>query len=353
MDKNNETFARRLKSAREMRSLSMAELSAAVNCQISPQAIYKYEAGKMLPGSAVLIQLSRALDVPFDFFFRPFKVEISGIEFRKKSRLTAKERKSIEGIARDYVERYVEIEDIRGELNQSKNLIHFEVIDKRDAVAAASHIRKLWNFGNEPIPNVINMLENHGIIVIELSGSRDFDGLSGMADNMPVVVVNNNLENVERKRFTALHELGHLVLNFKDNVEEKTKEKICHLFASEMLLPIDAFRVEIGDKLNKRISLQDFAEIQKKYGISIDAMMYKAKHNDMIPESRHRNYHILKSTRPSFKEYAEKSRFSDEHCERFEKIVYEALDAELITLSKAAGLLGVSADKLIGKSMVL
>lgn len=353
MDNQKEIFARRLKSAREMRSLSMAELSAAVDSQISPQAIYKYEAGKMIPGSAVLIQLAKALNVSFDFFFRPFNVEISGIEFRKKTKLSAKERKSIEGVAIDRVERYIEIKDIIGELNPNNRLVSFEVNQEGDAVDAARLIRDKWNLGKEPISNVISALETHGIIVIEIVGSNDFDGLSGMANNIPVVVINSNLGSTERKRFTALHELGHLVLKFSDGIDDHTKENICHLFASEMLLPLEIFRSEAGDLFHNRVSLQDLAEIQKKYGISLDALMYKAKKNEMIPESKHRNYHILKSTRPSFKEYADKSRVTEEHCERFEKIVFEALDANLISSSKAANLLGVSVDNVNEKSMVL
>ncbi len=352
MANTNEIFAKRLKSAREMRSLSMADLSAALGGQISPQAIYKYEAGKMLPGSSVLIQLSKALDVSFDYFFRPFKVEISGIEFRKKSKLTARERKSIEGVAKDQVERYVEIEDICGILD-NEALLCYEVKEEEDALEAAKVIRNQWGLDNAPISNVMVTLEEHGVIVVEITGSKDFDGLSGFANGIPVIVVNNNLDSVERKRFTALHELGHLVLKFEEDVDDRTKESMCNIFANEMLLPLDVFSVLVGDKLTRRISLQDFADIQKQYGISIDAMMYKASKNNMIPESKHRNYHILKRTRPAFKEYAEKSRVADEHCERFDKIVYEALDADLISFSKAASLLGTGVDKVIEKSMVL
>ena len=54
----------------------MADLSAQLGNSVTPQAIYKYEAGKMLPGSPLLIELSRVLNVPADFFFRPFTVQV-------------------------------------------------------------------------------------------------------------------------------------------------------------------------------------------------------------------------------------------------------------------------------------
>lgn len=93
MDKKT-IFGRRLKSAREMKGLSMAELVEKVADIVSKQAISKYEAGKMLPNSTVLIKLAEVLGVKVDYFFRPFKVSLSGIEFRKKAKMTEKARKS-------------------------------------------------------------------------------------------------------------------------------------------------------------------------------------------------------------------------------------------------------------------
>lgn len=83
--------------------------------------------------------------------------------------------------------------------------------------------------------------------VIEIEGVEKFDGLSGWAGTMPIVIVkkeedDKKEEKTERKRFTVLHELGHLVLNIAEGVEDKAVEKLCNQFANEVLLPESAVR---------------------------------------------------------------------------------------------------------------
>ena len=58
-----QVFSQRLRSARIMRGFSMDELCEAMGASISKQAISKYEKGKMLPNSTVLIQLANVLCV--------------------------------------------------------------------------------------------------------------------------------------------------------------------------------------------------------------------------------------------------------------------------------------------------
>ena len=77
-------FAKRLKSARIMKGLSMDALCDVMGHIVSKQSLSKYENAKMLPDSTVLIALSKALEVSVDYLFRPYKIEMPSIEFRKK-----------------------------------------------------------------------------------------------------------------------------------------------------------------------------------------------------------------------------------------------------------------------------
>ena len=78
-----EVFSKRLKSARVMQGLSMDALCARMDNIISKQSISKYETGKMMPDSTVLIALANALQVSVDYLFRPFRTDLQSIEFRK------------------------------------------------------------------------------------------------------------------------------------------------------------------------------------------------------------------------------------------------------------------------------
>ena len=66
-------FRIRLKSAREMNGLSMAALAAKMDGIVSPQAVYKYEAGKMLPNSTVLNALCDVLGADPMLLLRTFR----------------------------------------------------------------------------------------------------------------------------------------------------------------------------------------------------------------------------------------------------------------------------------------
>ncbi len=330
--------------------MSMAALSNALGDLVTPQAIYKYESGKMLPSSNVIIELSRILDVPMDYFFRPMNMTITGIEFRKKYKLGVKERNAIQAKATEILERYVEICDICNAMPLDFTISEGPVSTKEDVVRVASVLRNRWYMPEDSISNVIGFLEAIGIIVIEIDASMGFDGFSGMTGKTPIIVLNKKYPS-ERKRFAALHELGHIVMRFEPDVADKEIEKLCHLFAGEMLISSEEMKSKLGDIRHRKISLQEFADLQTEFGISIDALMHKAMDFGIIGEPKYRNYNNLKRTNPAFNAFAVKSRYADEHTDKFKKMVYRAYADELISGSKASGLLGIPMQQMIENAM--
>ena len=353
MANSNEIFGQRLKSAREMQGLSLADLAEKLSGIVTRQAISKYETGKMLPDSTVLISLARALGVKPDYFFRPFHVVLSGIEFRKKASMSAKSRKAIQQLVLDSIERYLEIEELCGLshyaiLPYGQHLIHTE----KDVTNLASKIRQEWGLGEDGIIDVISLLESKGIKVIEIESAEPFDGLSGTAEGSLIIILNASLSTV-RKRFTTLHELGHLVMRFEDDIDDKQKEMFCNLFASEFLIPQSSFKNIVGEIGRNPINLRTFADIQHTFGISIDALFSKALDLHIINKSRYYHYYVCKNTIPRFKEYIEKVRSEDEHPERFEALVYDALSKDIISISKAASLLNTSVDNVMSNAITI
>lgn len=334
-------FKFRLKSAREMNGLSMAALAAKMDGIVSPQAIYKYEAGKMLPDSTVLNALCDVMSVEPDYFFKPIAVNLEGISFRKKAKMTETEKKMIIGKIKDGIERYFEIEDICGISRDFTMNFHDVVVsEEKDVYKLANRLRYEWNLGKSGINNVIGLLEEHGILVVETDASDDFDGLSGSADGSPVIVLNRNY-SAERKRFTALHELGHILMKFSEDLTPKKIESLCHLFANEVLIPNDTFKEAVGDLSKKPIHINQFVDLQRLYGVSVDALMYKAMKLGMISEIRYVKYRKRKNADQKFKQAIERSRIPDEKSDRFESLVYKAYAGDLISLSKTASLLQV------------
>ena len=341
----NSIFPIRLKQARVMKGLSMDALCERTGNALSKQSISKYESGKMMPDSKSLIALANALEVSIDYLLRPLTVSIDNIEFRKKARLNVKQIASIREIVKDRVERYFEIEAINGSIPEFgwdySNVI---VLNEDDVYVIAERVKTEWKLGEDGINNLIEILEENNIKVVEIDAPKYFDGLSGFVNEKnPIIVLNKNFD-VERKRFTALHELGHLLLKFNDAVNEKQIEMFCNLFANEMLISKNVFLQKIGEKRHD-ISLQELKELQLQFGISIDALMYKARMLNVITETRFQTFHRKKNALPAFKQSVEKSRSKDECSNRFVRLVYRALASETISISKASVLLDCPIDK--------
>ncbi|UKJ06148.1 helix-turn-helix domain-containing protein [Solitalea lacus] len=332
-------IAKRIKSARTLSGLSLRELSEKMHGVVSHNAITKYEQGLMMPDSKVLLALAHALSVKPDYFFRPYTVNIENIEFRKKSKLPKKEVSAIKEKVTDSIAKYIELEQF---LNISSNFINpiknIIIKDGDDVEKAVDSLLTHWKIGFNALPNVIELLEDKEIKVIELDADENFDGLSGWAnDSVPVIVINTNF-SIERKRFTALHELGHLLLSFQSDLDQKLIEKLCHRFAGAMLIPKETVFHELGES-RKKISLSELIAIKETYGISIQATMARARDLKIIGNDRYiqfcisvnRNENLKKEI--GFGQYVGKEKSS-----RFKQLLYRATAEEIISMSKAANL---------------
>ena len=343
---NNTTdiFPRRLRQARLMRGLSLEKLSQSLSSSVTRQAINKYEKGLMKPDSRVLIALAGALGVNIDYFYRPFTVEVDRVEFRRKLGFTEKMAHAVKERVREELERYLEIEQL-SDSSIDFTLPRKEVGTVEGAKAFAREIRALLGLGNDGISNVIEVLEDNGIKVIELSEKEEFDGLSGFANGeIPLIVVNGNFPT-ERKRFTTLCELGHLLLDIPTNATSKEIESLCKAFAREMLLPIEVLKSKLGYDRHD-ISLYELTDIQRQFGISVNNIMVSLQKSGVISDNRYAVFKRKKNNIADFRVLVEKSRVGVEKSGRFARMVYRALAEEIITSSKAAVLLNTTVDNI-------
>jgi Zn-dependent peptidase ImmA (M78 family)/DNA-binding XRE family transcriptional regulator len=340
----NSTFGQRLINARKIRCMSQRELCNATDGSVSATAIAKYEKGAMMPSSDVLIAMARALGMTLDYFFRPFTVTINpeGFEFRKKSSIGAKKVEFIKYLVCSEIEKYLEIESILGITNRfTLDYSNVVVESENEAMILALRFRHDLKIGLDAIVSAMDLLESVGIKIIEIEHDDSFSGTCNVASGIPVIVVNKNMCS-ERKRLTIFHELGHLLMHCADGVD---KEKMCNVFANEVLIPSDRFKNLIGES-RRDISLVELRAIQQEYGISVDALMTKAAQMNVITDRRYVSFHKKKNAIPAFKDAVGMSVYPMEHTSRFVCLVYRSLASELISYSKAASLLGVSVDNI-------
>ncbi len=226
-------FGQRLRLARKKAGLSMRALAERTSPKISAQAISKYEADRMMPSSAVLVGLGKALGVSLDFLMGGQVEALKGIEFRKHSGTSAQDRAKAEALVTEKLEGYLAIEDILDlapPTDPFGDLVtyHVESFEAVDGIAYG--LRRAWALGMDPVPSMAGLLEDKGIMVIEADLPERFDGLAcdvrrgGDRPDTEVVVVSSQT-GVERKRFNLAHELAHRVIRATGNPDFRLESR--------------------------------------------------------------------------------------------------------------------------------
>lgn len=342
-------FSNRLMSARKMAGLSLQGLSDRLENAVTKQSLNKYEQGIMKPDSKLLIALANALSVTVDYFYSGpnVLVQLSNVSYRKySSRLSKAEQVSVEEKAKEGFERYFELEDA---LNFEEKPEYFKypktISSPQAAEEAAKALRSEWKLGNDPIPDVVEMLEDKGYKVIEIDAPDAFDGLKAEVNGKRVIVLRkrkSDNEDVVRKRFTALHELAHHTLKFSETLTEKEEEALCHSFASAVLYPGEMARNELH-KERFHFYQNELVLIKERWGISISAIFSRAKQLGIINDYVYRKFNIGFKERGFHIPDKEPGRFlSKEKPIRFERLIYLGLAKEVISVNEAAFFAGKS-----------
>lgn len=347
-------FANRLVSARKMAGLSLQQLANRLENEVTKQSLHKYEQGKMKPDSQGLIALANALNVSVDYFYTvpSVKVELEEVEFRKYStKLSKHDDNAIRHRAIEYFERYFELEEILQLNDKSDYFVHKnEIRNHEDAEAAAKELRRKWNLGYDPIPDVVEMLEDKGYKVVEFDAPEAFDGMKAKIDSKRAIVLRKTKDltqdDIVRKRFTALHELAHHALKFSEEIGHKEMENICHTFASAVLYPEEMARKELHRE-RFHFYEKELIILKERWGISFSAIFHRANRLGILNSQVLQRFQIGFKKRGYHIPNAEPGRFgSKERPTRMERLVYLALAKEVLTINEAAFYAGVSSWKL-------
>jgi Zn-dependent peptidase ImmA (M78 family) len=356
--KMSERIGGRLRRARTMAGHSLRSLAEALGGEVSHTQLQKFELGEVAPDSHLLARLGKALGVRPDYFFKTDTLKLTTKEYRSQTtKLGVKARLRLEEQAYEFFERYLEIERILGmavEDFPQEDLSKVKVEDLPDAIEeAAGKLRALWELGTNPIPNVHVMLESHGVKVKTLPHEDGFDGFSAFAEGddlrVPVIALSKRgLDGPEmdlpRFRFTAIHELAHLFLILPEGLSHKEKEDLCQRFAGAFLIPQEPFKERFG--VNRvKIALTELCAIKGEWGVSIGAIMKRACNLGLVTPGRYKTYCIV-AVKNGWRINEPGKWIGDEKSSRFEPLVLRALAQELISTSKAAGLLKVSLPEL-------
>jgi Zn-dependent peptidase ImmA (M78 family) len=337
----------RLKLARAAAGLSLRDLEARMNGLVTAQAIGKYERDEMMPSSRVLLALARTLSVAERYLLKQSDLRLGQVEFRKKALTSAKDEASVRASVIEAVERYREVENLLAIDGTWVPPRHFPrtVSDVEGAEDAALELRKQWQLGLDPIPDLAALLEEHQLKVQVIGLPEDVSGLHAtvLADGKPVIRVAlvNAAHPGERQRFTLAHELAHVLLEVPG---DKAGEKVCHRFASAFLMPALTVVREVGPR-RRALPVRELFRLKALFGVSAQAVAYRCRDLGITSQAVFTSIFQYFGKRQWRKR--EPNELKPEKPLRFERLVMRALAEDVIGEAKAAELLSMSTWQLI------
>ncbi len=299
----------RLTQARQAKGWTKRHLAEQV--EITPTAVGQFEAGVTRPRPALLARLAQVLDVTPAFFVagRPrAAVDAVSTHFRSLRSMRVYERDQAVTFAGQVwelahaLEQHVHLPelDLPGVTSEFPDAdacvgpsaaagvpTGADVLATSGRVAAAARqVRQEWGLGDRPVAHLVRLLEAHGVLValLPFNDARRVDAFSTAATPRPVVVLTAEKDNVYRHRFTAAHELGHLLLHHDAAPGDPAHEREADAFAAEFLLP----RLRLLEELPARLDLPRLVTLQQTWGVSIEALLYRGRELAVYSEATHR-----------------------------------------------------------------
>ena len=354
----------------KIRGLTIPQLSAMMG--MGTAALSNLLNGKAEPKSSTLIKLADALSVPFDELLADAP-KLNSLRFRTAKTLSGREKAERDQLRHDtaiWLSDYCFLEQ---ELKEIPPYLLADIPD-RDPRSAAMATREVFKLRPiDPIYDISEFMEQAGIkLRIRPFGFKKTFGLSiGNEDGGPGIVVNSEVGiPVERQLFTIAHELGHLVLHkasYKniDEVENKTEEDAADLFAGTFLVPVAALEKEWEE--SKGLAFVDrVLKVKKIFKVSYKTILirlfqmgsalslvdliirfsqdYKTKYRHDL--KGHYEPEALSSaeTEPVAEEDPQGLDVSDLMEERFARLVRDAYEKEIISMSRAGEMLNLSIE---------
>lgn len=201
--------------------------------------------GKSEPRIGTLKKLSKALSVSVAKLLTPLK-ELDYIRFR------ALKRADDTSILINDIALWLDNYNGLLAMMHKKPVIGIKDIASNDPEEAANIVRdKLKIKLNEPIYDILGLLDKLGVKVrmVKIAESGFFGLSVGEKSGGPAIIINSDDPiSVERRIYTAAHELGHLILHknayIKGRKESSEEELAADIFAAELLLPKQAFKIQ-------------------------------------------------------------------------------------------------------------
>lgn len=344
-----------LKRIRESKGMTMQEAADAAG--ISRMAYHNIEKGIAEPRVSNLQKLANALGVKVFDLVRSVP-ELQSVRFRAlkwKTKISRLRREEIKSETALWMRDFNDLEMMLSDNKNKRSCIKSEKYDMQamSPEEAAGKARECLGLkDDEVIADICGLVESAGIklhfMSIEL---ENFFGFSVDDKELGAAIVVNNHDTIptERKIFTIAHELGHILMHpgsFNDEDEEiNAQEDEANIFASHFLMPQKAFHKRLNEV--KGLNYVDaILHIKRVFKVSYKTVIYRLIEEEIVNAKMWQMFcYGYKQVRKfDFKGHKEPEPLASIDCieDRLGRLVREAYDKELISMSRAAEILGKS-----------
>ena len=336
------TIGQRIKLCRLAAGLSLRGLEVKIGRRVTAQAIHAYERGKTMPRAGALTALADAFGVTPAYLTEGREMVLSGVELRKKAIAGKKEEARIKARVVRLLERYLQVEQLLGlpstAWDKPREAPWPVLRDLAEVEYAARGLRAHWGLGLNPIPNLVELLQERGIKVFAMD-IADADGLTilaRLADGSAVrAIVVRSGHWGERQRFTLARELGRMVLDVAAKIDG---EEAAHRFAAAFLLPAETLRTEIGRR-RKAVGRGEILELKRIFGVSAQALTLRCRELGIFGPVLFQQVFDECVRRKS--PCREPCAMRNEKPRRFERLCLRALSEGVLSAEEAAELLDI------------
>lgn len=281
----------RLSEARTYSKMTGEELANAIG--VKKQAISQFENGKATPEYETVERISSVLKFPVNYFYEKDAPSLQGNTYFRAPFSSNKRDLNSQKVKTRYVAH------VYGTLARYVDFLPYNVPvfeNTSDIPAIAKKLRNYWGLGQEPISDMVSLMERNGIIMSEFAtDSKQIDAFTQYDEigfqNYYCVVLGTEKPSFVRRQFSCAHELGHIVLHEKyedksgiNREDFRKQESEANMFAAEFLMPRDAFLSDLQVSANR---LNRYIELKRKWKVSISAMVMRAHDLGAITDNQY------------------------------------------------------------------
>lgn len=269
MDAVNHTLLKLVREARGMTQSVLAEESGLAQGSIS-----KYEKGLVVPDEEQLGRIASATGYE-PAFFRDEQARPASVLYRSRSLRSAKLEAKVRArlnLGRLVAQRLLDGVDI-------ERVASFPAPDENlgNPEQAATVMRQAWWVPPGPVPNVCDLIENAGGIILRMDlGTENVVAayMHPLGDSVRWFFVNTRVHAGDRVRFSLAHELGHAVLHESDLLSDSRQaERQSHWFAGAFLVPAAELRAELP---RTRLQLSHLYDLKARWGVAMQMLAVRA-----------------------------------------------------------------------------